>query len=53
MPDRSPPLHPDLLALRTQIDAIDRELLALLNRRAALARAVGEIKPAPSAKKPP
>jgi chorismate mutase/prephenate dehydratase len=44
MPDRSPPLHPDLLALRTQIDAIDRELLALLNRRAALARAVGEIK---------
>ena len=30
--------------LRTQIDALDRELLALLNRRAALAHEVGEIK---------
>jgi len=36
--------HPDLLALRTQIDALDRELLALLNRRARLAQEVGEIK---------
>jgi len=35
---------PDLLALRGQIDAVDRDLLALLNRRAALALAVGEIK---------
>lgn len=30
--------------LRTQIDALDLELLALLNRRAALAHEVGEIK---------
>jgi chorismate mutase/prephenate dehydratase len=35
---------PDLLALRAQIDALDRELLALLNRRAGLALQVGEIK---------
>jgi chorismate mutase/prephenate dehydratase len=36
--------HPDLLALRTQIDGLDRELLALLNRRAGLAQQVGELK---------
>ena len=30
--------------LRTQIDALDQELLAMLNRRAALAHEVGEIK---------
>src|SRR5262245_50084224 len=36
--------HPDLLALRTQIDGLDRELLGLLNRRAALAQQVGELK---------
>ena len=36
--------RPDLLALRTQIDAVDRELLALLNRRAGLALEVGELK---------
>ena len=36
--------RPDLLALRTRIDAVDRELLALLNRRAALAQDVGELK---------
>jgi len=30
--------------LREQIDAVDRDLLALLNRRAALAHEVGEIK---------
>src|SRR6478735_9739671 len=35
---------PELLALRQQIDAIDRELLSTLNRRAALAKAVGEVK---------
>jgi chorismate mutase/prephenate dehydratase len=35
---------PELLALRHQIDALDRDLLALLNRRAALALAVGELK---------
>ena len=36
--------HPDLIALRAQIDAIDRDLLALLNRRATLALQVGEVK---------
>jgi chorismate mutase/prephenate dehydratase len=35
---------PELLALRSQIDALDRELLTLLNRRASLALKVGEIK---------
>lgn len=35
---------PDLPALRQQIDGLDRELLDLLNRRARLALAVGEIK---------
>ena len=34
----------DLLAFRNQIDALDRDLLALLNRRAALALQVGELK---------
>jgi chorismate mutase/prephenate dehydratase len=38
------PTPPPLLALRQQIDAVDRELLALLNRRAALAQQVGEVK---------
>ena len=33
-----------LTALRERIDAVDRELLALLNRRAQLALEVGEIK---------
>jgi chorismate mutase/prephenate dehydratase len=33
-----------LQSLRAQIDALDRDLLALLNRRAALAIQVGEIK---------
>jgi chorismate mutase/prephenate dehydratase len=40
----SSPVDPALLGLRNQIDAVDRELLALLNRRAALAGEVGEIK---------
>ena len=44
MPDASPATPPELFALREQIDAIDRDLLALLNRRAALALAVGEVK---------
>jgi chorismate mutase/prephenate dehydratase len=35
---------PDLLALRQQIDSLDQSLLSLLNQRAALAQAVGEIK---------
>jgi chorismate mutase/prephenate dehydratase len=34
----------ELLGLRHRIDALDRELLDLLNRRAGLALAVGEIK---------
>ncbi|WP_047198021.1 prephenate dehydratase [Caldimonas brevitalea] len=34
----------DLNTLRTLIDRVDRELLALLNRRASLAQAVGELK---------
>src|SRR3982751_1814930 len=37
-------IQPDLLALRRLIDALDRDLLALLNRRAGLALAVGELK---------
>ncbi|MBC7957390.1 MAG: prephenate dehydratase [Cytophagales bacterium] len=44
MPDLSPQPNADLLALRTQIDEVDRELLALLNRRARLAQEVGEVK---------
>jgi chorismate mutase/prephenate dehydratase len=44
MAEPAPALHPDLLALRTQIDGIDRDMLALLNRRAQLALQVGEIK---------
>jgi chorismate mutase / prephenate dehydratase len=35
---------PALLALRGRIDAVDRELLALLNQRATLALEVGELK---------
>lgn len=38
------PANPGLLALREKIDAVDRELLALLNRRAGLALEVGELK---------
>jgi chorismate mutase/prephenate dehydratase len=34
----------DLAQLRTEIDAVDRELLALLNRRATLANEVGDLK---------
>jgi chorismate mutase/prephenate dehydratase len=34
----------ELAALRAQIDALDRELLGLLNRRAQVAHAVGELK---------
>ena len=38
------PIGPALLALREQIDALDQQLLAMLNRRAALALEVGELK---------
>ena len=44
MADTLPSQNPPLLALRSQIDAVDRELLALLNRRAALAQQVGAVK---------
>ena len=40
----TPAVAPELLALRERIDAVDRELLALLNHRAGLALEVGEIK---------
>jgi chorismate mutase/prephenate dehydratase len=36
--------NPQLQALRDRIDAIDRELLGALNRRASLAQQVGELK---------
>ncbi len=39
-----PTPDPALLALRDRIDTVDRELLQLLNRRAALALEVGELK---------
>lgn len=44
MADLSPQPNAALLALRTQIDDVDRELLALLNQRARLAQEVGEVK---------
>ena len=37
-------IAPELLAFRTRIDALDRDLLVLLNQRAALAVEVGELK---------
>jgi chorismate mutase/prephenate dehydratase len=40
----SPPPVADLESLRGRIDAIDRELLALLNRRADVATAIGALK---------
>jgi chorismate mutase / prephenate dehydratase len=44
MRDAPPAPNPALLALRTQIDRLDRELLELLNQRASLALNVGELK---------
>ena len=44
MSDPTPAVAPELLLLRQRIDATDRELLALLNRRAGLALEVGEVK---------
>jgi len=44
MADSNPATHPDLSTFRARIDEIDRELLALLNRRAGLAQQVGEVK---------
>ncbi|MBC7994745.1 MAG: prephenate dehydratase [Rhizobacter sp.] len=42
MADASHPPHADLQRLKTQIDEADRDLLALLNRRARLVKEVGE-----------
>lgn len=39
-----PQVSPELAPLRAQIDAIDQELLSLLNRRALVAEQVGEVK---------
>ena len=44
MPASSPPSAADLESLRGRIDAIDGELLGLLNRRAEIAAAIGAIK---------
>ncbi len=44
MSTRTPEPGSDLQSQRARIDAIDRELLALLNRRATVALAIGELK---------
>jgi len=44
MADTAPVSDTKLLELRSQIDSVYRELLALLNRRASLAQEVGELK---------
>ena len=44
MADSTSDIAPKLAQLRIGIDAVDRELLALLNRRATLAQEVGELK---------
>ncbi len=44
MPESPRPSDPGLAGLRDRIDAVDRELLGLLNRRAGLAQQVGELK---------
>ena len=44
MAEAPPPAAADLKSLRERIDAIDRELLALLNRRATVASSIGELK---------
>ncbi|MDC6169184.1 prephenate dehydratase [Paucibacter sp. XJ19-41] len=43
-PGSNPGADPELLKLRDQIDAVDQQLLELLNRRATLASEVGELK---------
>ncbi len=48
MSDASTPDHP-LAALRDEIDAIDAQVLVLLNRRARVAQEVGEVKRAAAA----
>jgi chorismate mutase/prephenate dehydratase len=44
MAAQTPPRDADLESLRAQIDAIDRELLTLLNRRAGVAVSIGTLK---------
>jgi chorismate mutase/prephenate dehydratase len=44
MAPTEPGRESDIAALRVQIDALDRELLGLLNRRAGVAQAVGVLK---------
>src|SRR4051794_38268420 len=44
MTGSSPPPPADLESLRGRIDAIDRELLGLLNRRAEVATTIGALK---------
>jgi len=44
MAETQPATQAALLSLRAQIDAVDRQLLDLLNRRATLAQEVGEVK---------
>jgi len=44
MADPTPAPNPELLALRTEIDRVDRALLGLLNERAGYALKVGELK---------
>jgi chorismate mutase/prephenate dehydratase len=44
MAESAPSIDPALTGLRQQIDAVDLELLDLLNRRARLAQQVGEVK---------
>lgn len=44
MAEPSPVQQADLASLRSRIDAVDIELLALLNRRAAFAAEVGQLK---------
>ncbi len=44
MADPAPSLAPELIEFRARIDGLDRDLLALLNRRATLALQVGELK---------
>jgi len=42
----------DISKLRSEIDALDRELLALINRRAALAQRIGALKQGAQAYRP-
>jgi|APCry1669189440_1035222.scaffolds.fasta_scaffold03646_3 chorismate mutase/prephenate dehydratase len=43
-PDQAPKTLPTLAELRVQIDALDQQLLSLVNQRARVAESVGEVK---------